>query len=43
MKVSQYGFALNETDVVSRYWAFIGFPEFQLNTPTLNNKDIKVY
>lgn len=35
MKLNQYAFAINKTEDISKYWAKIGFPEFQISHPVL--------
>lgn len=35
MKLNQYAFAINRTEDISKYWAKIGFPEFQISHPVL--------
>ena len=35
MKINQYAFAINKAEDVSIFWAKLGFPEFQINSPEL--------
>jgi methylmalonyl-CoA/ethylmalonyl-CoA epimerase len=35
LKLNQYAFAINKTEDISKYWAKIGFPEFQISHPEL--------
>lgn len=35
MKINQYAFAIRDPEPVSRFWAGIGLPEFQINHPVL--------
>lgn len=37
LKLNQYAFAINNAEDISKYWAKIGFPEFQINNPVLSD------
>ncbi|MBS0001409.1 MAG: VOC family protein [Cyclobacteriaceae bacterium] len=37
MKINQYAFAIRQPEPVSGFWASLGFPEFQISHPELDN------
>lgn len=37
LKINQYAFAINNYELVSKFWAKLGQPEFQINHPVLGN------